>query len=376
MLRSLINLLGKKIKQNKLYLLLGIATFLAIIFTFDKYILSNYIRGGSVTIAEAAVWSVATWYVFALLTIPLLKFVRQFPLRKKTAAARILLYFFASIIFSIAHTTTTYIIWYKRVGFKVVLSEGFILQLLSHYAFNLIIFSIVIGLYYLIEYYRIYHERELRTAELKALLSQSRLQVLKMQIQPHFLFNTLNGIAALMYEDVDKAHTMLSRLSDLLRIALESTERQEITLQKEITFLKSYLDIQELRFQGRLQINVDTPKETLNALVPNMILQPFVENIFTHGFEPLRNKCKIEISSRIKDNSLILQISDNGPGFPETENIDESSGIGISNTRKRLHQLFGEDFTIEFTNNSNAGMKVTMAIPYRDENELPMDIDP
>ena len=367
--------MDKKKKQNKFLIILGIATFLSIIFTFDKYIISNYIRGGSVTFTEAAAWSVATWYVFALLTIPLLKFVKQFPLQKKAPAARIILYFFASIIFSMAHTTTTYLIWFKRLGFKVVFSEDFILQLISHYAFNLIIFSSVIGLYYLIEYYRIYHERELRTAELKALLSQTKLQVLKMQIQPHFLFNTLNGIAALMYEDVNKAHTMLSRLSDLLRIALESTESQEITLRKEMTFLMSYLDIQEMRFQDRLQIKLNISPETLNLLVPNMILQPFVENVFIHGFEPLGNKCKIEISAQIKDNSLILQISDNGPGLPESENIDENNGIGISNTRKRLHQLYGEDFTIEFANNANAGMRVTMVIPHRDENEFQMNND-
>lgn len=365
--------MNTKKRQNKFSFLLGIATLLTVIFTFDKYISSNYIRGGSATFIAAAAHSAVTWYVFAFLTIPLLKFVRRFPIQKKTPAAMILLYIFASILFSFAHTTTTYLFWFKRLGYKVVFSEDFILHLISHYAFNLIIFLSIIGLYYLIEYYRISRERELRTAELKTLLSQTRLQVLKMQIQPHFLFNTLNAIAALMYEDVNKSHTMLSRLSDLLRIALDSSERQEVTLQEEMTFLQSYLDIQELRFQDRLQINVNTPPETLNAMVPSMILQPLVENVVTHGLEPLGNKGKIEIRSQIKDNSLILKISDNGPGLPSSENIDESNGIGISNTRKRLRQLFGDDFKIEFTNNTNAGMKVTMTIPFREESKFQVD---
>src|SRR4029079_2186861 len=175
------------------------------------------------------------------------------------------------------------------------------------------------------------------------------LQALKMQLHPHFLFNTLNSISALLDEDVDAADQMLARLGDLLRMTLENSGAQEITLQEELEFLRCYLEIEQVRFNDRLTVDMKIEPATLDAQVPNLILQPIVENAIKHGIVSRIAPGRIEISAIRYGGSLKLQVRDNGPGLHpgEASSGRVKEGLGLANTRARLEQRYRHDHRFE-----------------------------
>jgi LytS/YehU family sensor histidine kinase len=188
-----------------------------------------------------------------------------------------------------------------------------------------------------------------------------------MQLNPHFLFNTLNAVSSLMLKDVVAANKMISRLGELLRLALEKSDQQEVTLQQEIDFLRRYLEIEQIRFGQRLQLKTEFDSSTLQAAVPNLILQPLVENAIRHAIEPQEAGGQIELRS-VRDNGrLVLQVSDNGPGLtPERDAPDEKrERIGLNNTQERLRKLYGENHQFDFTGNPTGGITARLSIPFR-----------
>jgi LytS/YehU family sensor histidine kinase len=212
------------------------------------------------------------------------------------------------------------------------------------------------------DYYRKYRTRELQSSQLEAQLSAAQLQALKMQLHPHFLFNTLNGIAALMHQDVEAADRMLARLSELLRLALDHADRQEVTLRQEMDFLERYLEIQKMRFRDRLTVKLELDPDTLEAQVPNLILQPLVENAIRHGIEPRSTPGEVVIRANRVGDRLELQVSDDGPGMIEN---DSSKGVGLANTRARLQQLYGAAHTLSFSNGAARGLVIVLSLPFR-----------
>jgi LytS/YehU family sensor histidine kinase len=189
------------------------------------------------------------------------------------------------------------------------------------------------------------------------------LQALKMQLQPHFLFNTLNAIAALVRKNENKAATdMLAGLSDLLRLSLENVGAQEISLKQELEFLERYLEIERIRFKDRLQVRMHVAPETLEARVPNLILQPLVENAIRHGIASRSAAGVIEIRAEREGERLRLQIKDNGPGFPGEEPINR--GVGLTNAMARLQRLYGAAQSLVFNNAPEGGAVVTLEIPF------------
>jgi LytS/YehU family sensor histidine kinase len=182
--------------------------------------------------------------------------------------------------------------------------------------FSILIYLGVVGIKSAYSYYQKYRERELQASKLEARLAQSRLQVLKMQLHPHFLFNTLNAISELIYKDRESADRMLTDLSDLLRMSFENLEVQEIPLKQELEFLRKYLEIEQMRFHDRLTVDMDIAPETLDASVPNMILQPLVENAIKHGIAPRVSGGRIDIHTRRSNGHLELTVFDDGLGVP------------------------------------------------------------
>jgi LytS/YehU family sensor histidine kinase len=234
---------------------------------------------------------------------------------------------------------------------------------------NLLLYWTVVGLWHAYDYYRRFRERERRAAQLELeaavlekQLAQSQLEALKMQLHPHFLFNTLNSISVLMRDDTQAANRMLLRLSELLRIALKSESKQEISLQQELEFLGSYLEIEQTRFQDRLTVNFDIEKETLDAYIPNLILQPIVENAIRHGIAPRAEAGLIQINSRRKNGFVELCVNDNGAGMNESK--VPTNGIGLTNTRKRLEKLYGEQYGFEKSSPTVGGVQVKLTIPF------------
>jgi LytS/YehU family sensor histidine kinase len=181
-----------------------------------------------------------------------------------------------------------------------------------------------------------------------------------MQIHPHFLFNTLNSIAALLHKDVEAADRMIVRLGDFLRLTLKSSDAEIVDLEKELEFLKCYLDIEYIRFQDRLTVELDIDSDALTAMVPNLILQPIVENAVRHGVARQTNPGHITIRARREGERLIMRVEDNGPGLKVQSN---GSGIGLSNTRARLEQFYGSDFSFHIANSPERGVSVTLDIP-------------
>src|SRR5207253_4440117 len=227
------------------------------------------------------------------------------------------------------------------------------------------VYLLVTFLTYAYHYYQRYQQGELRASQLEAQLSQAQLQALKMQLHPHFLFNTLHSISALLHKDTEAARKMISRLGDFLRLTLENSGTQEVTLKQEIEFLRCYLEIERIRFQDRLTTRVHVDANALDTHVPNLILQPIVENAIRHAIAPRSTPGEIEIHAKQEDGFLRIQVRDNGPGLPKNRNADSlfKKGLGLSNTLSRLDRLYGEQHRFDIANDPRGGLAVTLEIP-------------
>ena len=205
---------------------------------------------------------------------------------------------------------------------------------------------------------------EASEARLKAQLAEARLRVLKMQLHPHFLFNTLHSINSLVAEDPAGASQMIARLGDFLRLTLEHSERQFVTLAEEVEFLRCYLDIEQVRFQDRLTVEFDIEPAALSAEAPHLILQPIVENAIRHAVAPRAGPGHIRVAARRANGSLRLEVSDSGPGVaPPASKAVAGSGVGLSNVRARLEQLYAGRHRFELANGERGGLSVTLEFP-------------
>jgi LytS/YehU family sensor histidine kinase len=194
-------------------------------------------------------------------------------------------------------------------------------------------------------------------------LTKSRLQTLQMQLNPHFLFNTLNVISSTMYEDVKTADKMIANLSDLLRRTLDGVNWEEHPLRKELELLSLYGDTMKQRFREKLKMSIDIPSDTLDALVPGFILQPLVENSIQYSMER-KKAAVVDVSAQRSGETLVITVSDNGPGVEEGFDKAVKNGIGLSNTIERLETLYGNDHKIEIQNIDQSGLRVTIHIPF------------
>ena len=228
------------------------------------------------------------------------------------------------------------------------------------------IYGLLLLLNQVFRYYRRFREGELRTSRLQTQLTRAQLEALKMQLHPHFLFNTLHSISALLHRDPDAADRMIARLGDFLRLTLENSGAQEVSLQKELEFLTCYLEIERVRFQDRLTTSLDVDASALDTPVPNLILQPIVENALRHGVAQTRGPGRVEISAKRENGSLRIRVWDNGPGIKTITRPDDGLkkvGLGLSNTRARLEQLYGAAHRFEMENAPGGGLLVTLEIP-------------
>jgi LytS/YehU family sensor histidine kinase len=221
----------------------------------------------------------------------------------------------------------------------------------------------VVGLSHAIDFHRESQERELAAAQLETRLAEAQLQALQSQLHPHFLFNTLNTISALMQRDIDAADAMLERLSDLLRLTLDRIGLQQVTLKEEIDFIEKYLDIERARFGDRLHVQIRVEPGLLDASVPTLLLQPLVENAVRHGIAPQVMGGRVEIDARREGGQLRLVVRDNGAGLAADTLQAFNTGVGLSNTRSRLGHLYGENHRFEFERPAGGGLEVTVLMP-------------
>lgn len=209
-------------------------------------------------------------------------------------------------------------------------------------------------------------ELERRAATLQAQLSNARLDALRMQLNPHFLFNTLHAVSALVERDPGGVRRMIARLSELLRHTMEGGAPNEIPLSNELSLLRRYIEIMEIRFQGRLIVTMEIDDTALVALVPNLVLQPIVENALEHGAARASADGRIDIAARVAEDRLVLTVRDNGPGVADAA----SAGVGLANTRARLAQLYGDEASLSLTSAPGGGAISEIALPFHTAADL------
>lgn len=242
-----------------------------------------------------------------------------------------------------------------------------------------IIYLVVLSAGFARDYFWRYQERLRETfklraqaAELEARLSEARLMALRMQLDPHFLFNTLHAVSALVERDPGGVRRMIARLSELLRYTLENQGTQEVPLRQDLRFLEGYLEIQRIRFQGKLDVSEEIEPEALEALVPNLVLQPLVENAVRHGVGHIEGRGRIEIKAFHRDGRLHLAVSDNGPGLAAGGGDGASwrEGVGLRNTRERLESLYGTAQRLELVPGAGGGLSAEITLPYHTASDL------
>lgn len=318
-----------------------------------------------------AFWQLSVWYVWGCLTPLILNLGRRFPCEGRAWLRGLLIHLSAGVMLSAVHIAAATVLKMLIRPFDVWSDlNPFLVQyrgeLSNFFLFDFFVYWAILGVGYAFDYRERYRERESLASQLKAQLAQAQLESLKMQLHPHFLFNTLHTIAGLVRSNEPKpAVNMIAGLSDLLRRALESAEEQEVPLSEEVKFIELYLDIQKVRFSDRLTVRMEIAPETLDALVPNLLLQPLVENAIRHGISLDDSAGVIVINAYRDDELLQLRVSDDGPGLQSGWRMEESEGIGLANTGERLKHLYGTEHRFELRNGANGGVTVSITIPFR-----------
>jgi len=315
-----------------------------------------------VTWTFALTRSLADWYTFALLSLPAIALTRRFPFGSVALPLLLALHLTASGVFSLVWTLL-------RAGLAVWLDGTTFVEALQHalvatLVFNVLMYWVVVVATHAVGFYRESQARERRELELERRLAEARLQALQMQLNPHFLFNALHGISALMYRDVDAADRMLIQLSDLLRMALDRSGEHAVPLRDELAFLDRYLDIEQTRFADHLQVHREVDPSVLEYPVPNLILQPLVENAIKHGIEPQVRPGRITLRARRDGpDRLRLEVEDNGAGLSAGAGGVPGFGIGLTNCRRRLEHLYGGMASLRLEPGSDGGVRVSLDLP-------------
>ncbi|HYP29724.1 MAG TPA: histidine kinase [Blastocatellia bacterium] len=305
-------------------------------------------------------WALAECYVWWALTPLVALLVRRFPLEPRRWP-RALPAYVASIIFFPFAWAVILASLYRALGRPSggdpePFGEFVWVVMIARFPALMLVFFAIAAAAHAVEYRRRYQEREF-------LLAQAQLRSLKAQLNPHFLFNTLNAVSELVYRDPEAAERTIINLSDLLRTALSMGDAQLVSLQDEIDFLRRYVDIHRTIMRDRLAVEFNIESETVGASVPSMILQPLVENAIRHGIDPVSRSGRIEVSAARDNGALRLTVSDSGPGLSEQGQLTSGKGIGLANTQARLAQLYGKSHRFELKSSPGRGLTVNVFIP-------------
>ena len=347
----------------------GVATVIAGLYTIEQYLYSRVV-GEPVSLGRLVPAQLIFTYAWAVLTPLVMYSAKRFPVWGSGRRINWLIQFGAMIGFVVLHVALFCIASAaidRQLGFSEL--PGTIARaLLAWSVFDAIVFCALLTVHHAAVYYRVSKDRTVRASQLEARLAQAQLQMLRMQLQPHFLFNTLHSISALMHKDVRRADSMIAALSDLLRMSLQNIGAQEVPLQSELDFLQRYVEIMQLRFGDRLNVTMDVEPDVRDARVPNLFLQPLVENSFRHGFGDL-GQGSIAISVRRVGDMLHCEVVDNGRGLRP----GHKDGVGFASARQRLAHLYGERHTFSVHGAPGEGVRVTMAIPFNPSQRMAAD---
>jgi signal transduction histidine kinase len=350
--------------------IVAVATVLGVFSGIQAYRLESLARATPAEWWRLILLNLVYWYIPALAAPSIFRLSQRFRFERGRIARALGVHAAGFLALSVLHVLGMQLARLALFGYPASASWSWWVRLQSQYLMNLdwamMTYFAIVGLSHAILYYGDAQERTVRTAQLEAQLAEAQLRTLQAELHPHFLFNTLHAISALVHKDPEAADRMISRLSDLLRLTLDRTGVQMVPLEEEIEFLQKYLEIEQIRFRDRLDVRVGVAPETLGATVPRLILQPLVENAIRHGIGPQLGAGVVEITAAADGRTLRLQVRDSGVGLTVGALAALEKGIGLSNTRARLQCLYGEDYRLEFTNRGG-GLTVRIVIPLRRE---------
>jgi two-component system, LytTR family, sensor kinase len=315
-------------------------------------------------------WSLAIWSYWALATPLIFRLGEWAPLDRARPVRATLTHFALALLFGLSHVALFALLGVmfiqSRPGAAITFLGEFGRGARAFLYVELILYWAILGAGIARDSYRKYRERETRARELEAQLGEARLQALKMQVRPHFLFNALNTVSMLVRNgEGERAVQMVAGLGELLRSSLGDSAEQEVPLASELGFVRRYLSIEEFRFPDRLRVEVDVSEELMSASVPNLILQPLVENAIRHGVAKSSSSGLVRIAARRENGWLELSVEDDGPGLPPDFEPRAGRGIGLSNVRSRMEQLYGSRQEFRIANAEPKGTAARLRIPLR-----------
>ena len=344
-------------------LIWGVWTIVAFFFCTQVYVMASAEK--SPIRFRDFFFQALTCYLWALATPLVLWLSRRYCLERHNWGRRAAFHFGTSILLTITLLVTHMVLYMILIGRASSLSWR---RVFNFTYINLdkwmLIYWLILGMSHAFSYYNSFRKGELKASELRTQLVQSQLEALKMQIHPHFLFNTLHSISALLSKDTEGARKMITRLGDFLRLTLENSGSMEVTLQQEIEFLNGYLEIERIRFQDRLTTEIRVDPEVLDVRVPNLILQPIVENAMRHAIGN-STAGHVAVIAAPRNGVVRIEVKDNGPGI-QAEQLAEACrgrGVGLANTQARLAGLYGDAARFELSNNPTGGLVVALEIP-------------
>jgi two-component system, LytTR family, sensor kinase len=353
---------GAEPRPHRFELLLIVAGWTAYgLFNANQMYIAAAVRGSPISAGRALSLAMTDAVLWALATIAIFWLARRFPLTPGRLLPHAAVHLLAGITLSLA-----------RVGVMVALSQWTELQrpieftALFYRQFHvyLLLYVLLLGIAWAVYYHARFREREQAAEQLAAGLAEARFQALKMQLHPHFLFNTLNAISALIPQEAQPARRMVARLGDLLRTALEQEATQEVSLREELAFLEPYLEIEQTRLGDRLSVEFQLEPEALDARVPHLVLQPLVENAIRHGVAPRSGPGVVTIAAAVEGESLILHVRNTG-GEARERFPREPGGRGLANVSSRLEHLYGADQQLTAGPARQGGWATTIRIPFR-----------
>jgi signal transduction histidine kinase len=331
-------------------------TGVALFFASQTYLSYKY-SGGEAHWGIVFKINLCQWYAWGALAPGIIWLSRRFPIERAHLIRNLGIHLTAGLCVALVKWQLDNLLRHYVLG----LEQGTSLIFVFHQ--SLVTYWLLVGATQAYLFYARYREGELRSAQLGTQLAEAQLRALRMQIHPHFLFNTLNAISTLVHNDPEAADSMIARLSELLRLTLENVGVQEVPLAEELEFLDRYLEIQRTRFADRLVVRMEIAPETLDASTPYLILQPLVENAIRHGIAAQSSAGRIVVSARRSEGMLVLAVADDGPGIANEARAKD--GVGISNTRSRLEKLYGNAQQFEVRNAERGGVVATLRFPFR-----------
>jgi signal transduction histidine kinase len=350
-------------------------TLIGLFFSSQIYLITSY-RKMPYSWKRSMAATLPDTYLWALLAILVIHLAQHYRFGRSSWRSALLIHFPASLLIAAFHLFVAVSIiplfqpiertgwWWPTLKFNFV----------DVFHWNVLVYWAIVACNHALHYYRSYREKEIQASQLETQLAQAQLQALRMQLQPHFLFNTLHSISALIPNKPDAADRMIARLGDFLRITLKNSGTPEVTLQKELEFINCYLEIERVRFQDRLQVKVSIDPEALDALIPNLLWQPFLENAILHGVASRTDPGNVEIEARRVDGRLHLSIKDDGPGIQAEANRlrVHPEGADVTDTRARLKQMYQENYSLELRDTSSGGLEVILEIPFKKQPQSPV----